>query len=162
VRARWPGRIILKGVLDEADAREAVRCGVEAIVVSNHGGRQLDGAPSVARMLPRIADAVGDDLLLLADSGARSGLDVLRLLALGAKGVLLGRAYAYALAAAGQGGVENMLDIFAAELRGGVGVGGGGGGGGGGDGVVWCGGGEGRRAGDFGVIARKSRRYAAA
>ncbi|TRL38423.1 L-lactate dehydrogenase [Methylosinus sporium] len=117
VRARWPGRIILKGVLDEADARDAVRCGVEAIVVSNHGGRQLDGAPSVARMLPRIADAVGDDLLLLADSGARSGLDVLRLLALGAKGVLLGRAYAYALAAAGEAGVENMLDIFAAELR---------------------------------------------
>ncbi|HEY8065762.1 MAG TPA: L-lactate dehydrogenase [Methylosinus sp.] len=117
VRARWGGRIILKGVLDEADARDAVRCGVEAIVVSNHGGRQLDGAPSVARMLPRIADAVGDDLLLLADSGARSGLDVLRLLALGAKGVLLGRAYAYALAAAGQGGVETMLDIVAAELR---------------------------------------------
>lgn len=117
VRARWPGHIILKGVLDEADARDAVRCGVEAIIVSNHGGRQLDGAPSVARMLPRIADAVGDDLLLLADSGARSGLDVLRLLALGAKGVLLGRAYAYALAAAGQGGVENMLDIFAVELR---------------------------------------------
>ncbi|WP_024879137.1 L-lactate dehydrogenase [Methylosinus sp. LW3] len=117
VRARWPGRIILKGVLDEADARDAMRCGVEAIIVSNHGGRQLDGAPSVARMLPRIADAVGDDLLLLADSGARSGLDVLRLLALGAKGVALGRAYAYALAAAGQAGVENMLDIFAAELR---------------------------------------------
>ncbi|BBU61668.1 L-lactate dehydrogenase [Methylosinus sp. C49] len=117
VRARWPGRIILKGVLDEADARDAVRCGVEAIIVSNHGGRQLDGARSVARMLPRIADAVGDDLLLLADSGARSGLDVLRLLALGARGVALGRAYAFALAAAGQGGVETMLDIFAAELR---------------------------------------------
>jgi L-lactate dehydrogenase (cytochrome) len=117
VRARWGGRIILKGVLDEADARDAVRCGVEAIVVSNHGGRQLDGAPSVARMLPRIADAVGDDLLLFADSGVRSGLDVLRLLALGAKGVLLGRAYAYALAAAGQAGVETMLDIVAAELR---------------------------------------------
>lgn len=117
VRERWPGRIILKGVLDETDARDAMRCGVEAIVVSNHGGRQLDGAPSVARMLPRIADAVGDDLLLFADSGVRSGLDVLRLLALGAKGVLLGRVYAYALAAGGQAGVENMLDIFAADLR---------------------------------------------
>jgi len=117
VRDRWPGRMIVKGVLDEADARDAVRFGVEAIVVSNHGGRQLDGAPSVARMLPRIADAVGDDLLLFADSGVRSGLDVLRMLALGAKGVLLGRAYAYALAAGGQAGVENVLDIFAAELR---------------------------------------------
>ena len=128
----------LKGVLDEADARDAVRFGVEAIVVSNHGGRQLDGAPSVARMLPRIADAVGDDLLLFADSGVRSGLDVLRLLALGAKGVLLGRAYAYALAAAGRAGVENMLDIFAAELR---------------VGMMLCGVGEvkGVGAGDFGV-----------
>jgi L-lactate dehydrogenase (cytochrome) len=117
IRDRWAGRVIVKGVLDVADARDALRFGADAIVVSNHGGRQLDGAPSTALALPRIADAVGDDLLLFADSGVRSGLDVLRMLALGAKGVLLGRAYAYALATAGRAGVEHMLDIFTAELR---------------------------------------------
>lgn len=117
IRDRWAGRVIVKGVLDKEDARDAVRFGADAIVVSNHGGRQLDGAPSTARALPAIADAVGDELLVFADSGARSGVDVLRLLALGARGVLLGRAYAYALAAAGRGGVETALDMIAAELR---------------------------------------------
>ncbi len=117
IRDFWKGALIVKGVLDPEDAREAVRFGADAIVVSNHGGRQLDGALSTARALPPIADAVGDDVVVFADSGVRSGLDVLRLLALGAKGVFLGRAYAYALAADGQAGVENMLDIFANELR---------------------------------------------
>lgn len=117
IRQFWKGPIIIKGVLDAQDARDALRFGADAIVVSNHGGRQLDGAPSTARALPAIADAVGDDLVVFADSGVRSGLDVVRMLALGAKGVMLGRAAAFALAAAGRDGVENMLDIFANEMR---------------------------------------------
>lgn len=117
IRDRWAGRVIVKGVLDKEDARDAARFGADGVVVSNHGGRQLDGAPSTARALPQIADAVGDELVVFADSGVRSGLDVVRMLALGAKGVLIGRAAAYALAAAGRGGVENMLDIFANEMR---------------------------------------------
>ena len=91
--------------------------GASGIVVSNHGGRQLDGVPSTAKVLPQISDAVGNDLVVLADSGIRSGLDVVRMLALGAKGVLLGRAAAFALAAAGQAGVERMLGIFEKEMR---------------------------------------------
>ncbi|MDR6357870.1 isopentenyl diphosphate isomerase/L-lactate dehydrogenase-like FMN-dependent dehydrogenase [Pseudomonas psychrotolerans] len=94
-----------------------MRFGANGIVVSNHGGRQLDGVLSTARALPRIAQQVGSDLTVLVDSGIRSGLDVVRMLALGARGVLLGRAAVYALAAAGQGGVENLLDIFAQEMR---------------------------------------------
>jgi L-lactate dehydrogenase (cytochrome) len=117
IRSIWPGKLILKGILDVEDANEAAKTGAEALVVSNHGGRQLDGVLSTARALPAIADAVGDQLTLLADSGVRSGLDVVRMLALGAKGVLLGRAVAYALAAAGQPGVENLLDLFAREMR---------------------------------------------
>lgn len=117
IRDFWQGPMIIKGILDPEDARDAVRFGANGIVVSNHGGRQLDGAPSTARALPSIADAVGNDLLVLVDSGVRSGLDVVRMLALGAKGVMLGRAAAYALAAAGQAGVENMLEIFANEMR---------------------------------------------
>ncbi|TRQ25232.1 alpha-hydroxy-acid oxidizing protein, partial [Salmonella enterica subsp. enterica serovar Panama] len=89
----------------------AVRLGADGIVVSNHGGRQLDGAIPTARALPRVVDAVGDDLTVLADSGVRSGVDVIRLLALGAKGVLLGRAYIYALAAAGEAGVAHLLRL---------------------------------------------------
>jgi L-lactate dehydrogenase (cytochrome) len=104
-------------ILDVEDAREAVKLGADGIVVSNHGGRQLDGVPSTARALPGIADAVGDELTVLADGGVRSGLDVLRMLALGAKGVLLGRAWAYALSARGEAGVAQMLDIVEAELR---------------------------------------------
>lgn len=117
IRDFWKGPLILKGILDPEDARDAVRFGANGIVVSNHGGRQLDGALSTVKALPPIADAVGNDLEVFVDSGVRSGLDVVRMLALGAKGVLLGRAAAYALAAAGQAGVENMLEIFAKEMR---------------------------------------------
>lgn len=117
IREFWKGPLILKGILDPQDARDAVRFGANGIVVSNHGGRQLDGALSTVKALPPIADAVGNDLEVFADSGVRSGLDVVRMLALGAKGVLLGRAAAYALAAAGEAGVENMLEIFAKDMR---------------------------------------------
>jgi L-lactate dehydrogenase (cytochrome) len=117
IRDFWKGPLIIKGVLDAEDARDAKRFGANGIVVSNHGGRQLDGAVSTANALPAIADAIGDDLVVLADSGVRSGLDVVRMLALGAKGVMLGRAHAYALAARGQAGVETMLEILASEMR---------------------------------------------
>jgi L-lactate dehydrogenase (cytochrome) len=117
IREFWKGPMIIKGILDPDDARDAVKFGADGIVVSNHGGRQLDGVLSTARALPAIADAVGDDLTLLADSGLRSGLDVVRMLALGAKAVMLGRAVVYALAVAGQPGVENLLDLFAREMR---------------------------------------------
>ncbi|MFZ5707742.1 MAG: FMN-dependent L-lactate dehydrogenase LldD [Pseudomonadota bacterium] len=117
VRSLWDGPIILKGILDPEDAREAARNGVDAIIVSNHGGRQLDSVLSTARALPPIADAVGDDLVLLADGGVRSGLDVVRLLALGARTVLLGRAWVYALAGGGQAGVAHVLRLIEAEMR---------------------------------------------
>jgi L-lactate dehydrogenase (cytochrome) len=117
IRSEWQGPIVLKGVLDVEDAREAAAQGVDGLIVSNHGGRQLDGVPSTAQALPLIADAVGDQLTVLADGGVRSGLDVLRLLALGARGVLLGRAWVWALAAGGQPAVERMLALLAAELR---------------------------------------------
>ncbi len=117
IRQAWDGPLIIKGILDPDDACDAVRLGADGLVVSNHGGRQLDGALSTARALPSIADAVGDKLTVLADSGVRSGLDVVRMLALGAKGVLLGRAWVYALAAAGGGGVGQLLDMMMAEMR---------------------------------------------
>jgi len=117
IREYWKGSMVLKGILDPEDAREAVRFGADGIVVSNHGGRQLDGVLSSARALPAIADAVQGDLTILADSGVRSGLDVVRLLALGADGVLLGRAFVYALAAAGEQGVAHVLDLIASEMR---------------------------------------------
>ncbi|MDO9361935.1 MAG: FMN-dependent L-lactate dehydrogenase LldD [Sphingopyxis sp.] len=117
IRAHWNGPIVIKGILDADDARRAVEAGVDGIIVSNHGGRQLDGVPSVARALPRIADAVGDRLTLFADGGIRSGLDVVRMLALGAQGVMLGRAWAFALAAAGEAGVRHVLDLIEAEMR---------------------------------------------
>ncbi|MDC3736046.1 FMN-dependent L-lactate dehydrogenase LldD [Pseudomonas syringae pv. syringae] len=117
IREFWQGPMIIKGILDPQDARDALSFGADGIVVSNHGGRQLDGALSTAKALPPIAQAVGSDLTVLADSGIRSGLDVVRMLALGAKGVLLGRSMAYALGADGQRGVENMLDIFAREMH---------------------------------------------
>ncbi|WP_353979714.1 FMN-dependent L-lactate dehydrogenase LldD [Salinicola endophyticus] len=117
IRESWKGNLIIKGLLDKEDARDAVRMGADGIIVSNHGGRQLDGAIPTARALPHIAEAVGDELTVLADSGVRSGLDVVRMLALGAKGVLLGRAYAYALAAAGERGVSHLLELIAADLR---------------------------------------------
>ena len=117
IREIWDGPLIIKGVLDPGDAHDAVRLGADGLVVSNHGGRQLDGAVSTARALPSIADAVGDRLTVLADSGVRSGLDVVRMMALGAKGVLIGRPGVYALAAAGEAGVARLIDIFAAEMR---------------------------------------------
>jgi len=116
IRAEWNGPLIIKGILDPEDAREAAAIGADGIVVSNHGGRQLDGVPSTARALPAIADAVGGALTILADGGVRSGLDVVRMLALGANGVLLGRAWIYALAAAGEAGVTKLLDLIAKEM----------------------------------------------
>ena len=117
VRERWPGPIALKGVLDVEDARAARSAGVEGIVVSNHGGRQLDGAQSSISVLPDIAEAVGDDLTVLMDGGIRSGLDVLKALSLGAKACLIGRAWAWSLGAAGEAGVARMLAILRQELR---------------------------------------------
>lgn len=117
IRQGWDGPLIIKGILDPDDARAAADIGADGIVVSNHGGRQLDGVLSSARALPAIADAVGDRLTVLADSGVRSGLDVVRMLALGARGVLLGRAWLYALAAGGEAGVAQLLDLFAKEMR---------------------------------------------
>ncbi|KAA8559289.1 L-lactate dehydrogenase [Pseudomonas extremaustralis] len=117
IRELWKGPMIIKGILDPQDAKDAVSFGADGIVVSNHGGRQLDGVLSTTKALPPIAQAVGDDLTVLVDSGIRSGLDVVRMLALGAKACLLGRSTAYALAAEGQSGVENLLDIFAKEMR---------------------------------------------
>jgi L-lactate dehydrogenase (cytochrome) len=116
IRAEWDGPLILKGILDPEDAREAAAIGANGIVVSNHGGRQLDGVLSTARALPAIADAVGDALTVLVDGGVRNGLDVVRMLALGAQGVLLGRAWVYAMAAAGEGGVTQLLDLIAKEM----------------------------------------------
>lgn len=117
IRAVWDGPLIIKGILDPDDARAAADVGADGIVVSNHGGRQLDGVLSTARALPPIADAVGDRLTVLADSGVRSGLDVVRMLALGAHGVLLGRAWLYALAARGEAGVAQLLDLIEKEMR---------------------------------------------
>jgi L-lactate dehydrogenase (cytochrome) len=117
IRASWEGPLIIKGILDPEDARAAADLGADGIVVSNHGGRQLDGVLSSTKALPAIADAVGDRLTVLADSGVRSGLDVVRLLALGASGVLLGRAWLYALAAGGEGGVAKLLDLMSREMR---------------------------------------------
>ncbi|MGE5501909.1 MAG: L-lactate dehydrogenase [Ignavibacteriales bacterium] len=117
IRERWGGPIVIKGVLDPGDAKDAVKAGVDGIVVSNHGGRQLDGVLSGVRALPPIADAVGNDLTILMDGGVRSGLDVVKALALGAKGVLLGRAWAWALGGAGQGGVAHMLQIIRQEMH---------------------------------------------
>jgi L-lactate dehydrogenase (cytochrome) len=117
LRRRWSGRLVLKGILDADDAREALNHGIDGIVVSNHGGRQLDGVPSTAAALPAIAAAVSGRMAVLVDGGVRSGLDVVRMLALGAQGVLLGRAWAYALGAAGGAGVSRLLQIMDAEIR---------------------------------------------
>ncbi len=116
VRENWDGPIVIKGVLDPVDAREAVRAGAQGLVVSNHGGRQLDGVKSSISALPRIVDAVGGDLEVFMDGGVRSGLDVLKALALGAKACFLGRAWAYALGAGGQPMVEKMLGTIRSEL----------------------------------------------
>ena len=117
IRSRWKGPLILKGILDVDDAREAARLGADGLVVSNHGGRQLDGVPSTARALPPIVDAVSDRLTVLVDGGVRSGLDVVRMLSLGARGVLLGRSWVYALGADGERGVTRVLELMKAEMR---------------------------------------------
>lgn len=117
VRERWKGPLIIKGVLDPEDAARVVDLGADGLVVSNHGGRQLDGVLSSTRALPPIVEAVGGRITVLADGGVRSGLDVVRMLALGADGVMLGRAWAYALAARGQAGVEHVLQLIEAEMR---------------------------------------------
>lgn len=117
IREFWDGPMIIKGILDPEDARDAVSFGADGIVVSNHGGRQLDGVLSSARALPAIADAVKGDLAILVDSGIRSGLDVVRMIALGADTVLLGRAFIYALAVAGGAGVSNLLNLIEKEMR---------------------------------------------
>jgi L-lactate dehydrogenase (cytochrome) len=117
VRSQWDGPLVIKGILDPEDARTAAASGVDGILVSNHGGRQLDGALSSARALPPIADAVAGRVKILADGGVRSGLDVVRMLALGADFVLMGRAWAYALAARGEAGVAHILRLIDAEMR---------------------------------------------
>jgi len=117
IRSEWQGPLLVKGILDADDARQAASLGADGIVVSNHGGRQLDGVPSAARALPAIVDAVGDRLAVLADGGVRSGLDVVRMLALGARAVLVGRPWAFALGGAGQAGVAHVLQLLQAEMR---------------------------------------------
>ena len=109
--------MIIKGILDPKDAKDAVLFGADGIVVSNHGGRQLDGVLSSARALPPIAEAVKGEIKILADSGIRNGLDIVRMIALGADACMIGRSFVYALGAAGQLGVENMLDIFKKEMH---------------------------------------------
>jgi L-lactate dehydrogenase (cytochrome) len=116
IKSLWPGKLILKGILDVEDARTATKTGAAAIVVSNHGGRQLDGAPSSIAMLPPIVEAVGSDIEVMFDGGIRSGQDILRAVALGARSCLCGRAYIYGLGAGGQAGVAAAIDIMRKEL----------------------------------------------
>jgi L-lactate dehydrogenase (cytochrome) len=117
LRSLWDGKIALKGILDADDAREAVDHGADAIIVSNHGGRQLDDVPSSVRALPAIADAVGGDCEVLMDGGIRSGLDVVKALSMGARACLIGRPWAYAVAARGEKGVDHVLRILREEMR---------------------------------------------
>ena len=116
VKQRWPGKLILKGILDPEDAQLAADSGADALVVSNHGGRQLDGAPSSISALPPIADAVGNDIEVMFDGGIRSGQDIARALALGARSCMSGRAYVYGLGAAGEAGVARAIEIMRNEL----------------------------------------------
>jgi L-lactate dehydrogenase (cytochrome) len=116
VRKHWDGKLVVKGVLDPEDARKAVQAGVDGIVVSNHGGRQLDSVPSSTRALPAIVDAVGDEVEVLADGGVRTGLDVVKLISLGARAVLIGRAWAWAVAARGEPGVRHMLKVLRSDI----------------------------------------------
>jgi L-lactate dehydrogenase (cytochrome) len=117
IRSIWPGKLILKGILDVEDAEIAAKSGAQALVVSNHGGRQLDGAPSSIEVLPEIVDAVGSQMEVMFDGGIRSGQDVMRALALGAKSCMIGRAYAYGLGAGGQEGVAKAISLIAKELE---------------------------------------------
>ena len=116
IKQRWGGKLVLKGVMEPEDARLAVESGADAIIVSNHGGRQLDGAPSSISALPRVVHAVGKDIEVWVDGGIRSGQDVLRAAALGARGTMIGRAFLYALGAMGEQGVQRCLEIIAKEL----------------------------------------------
>ena len=116
VREQWPGRLVVKGVLDPEDARRAAAAGVDGIVVSNHGGRQLDSVLSTVRALPEVVDAVGDEVTILADGGVRTGLDVVKMLALGARAVLIGRAWAWAVAARGEAGVRHVLHVIRSDI----------------------------------------------
>ena len=116
IRSIWPGKLILKGILDVEDAELAAKTGAQAIVVSNHGGRQLDGAPSSIEVLPEIVDSVGSQIEIMFDGGIRTGMDVVRALALGAKSCMIGRAYCYGLGAGGEAGVAKAIDILAKEM----------------------------------------------
>jgi L-lactate dehydrogenase (cytochrome) len=116
IKSLWPGKLILKGILDVEDARIAAKSGAAALVVSNHGGRQLDGAPSSISALPPIVDAVGTDIEVMFDGGIRSGQDIARALALGARSCMSGRAYIYGLGAAGLAGVARAIEIMRNEL----------------------------------------------
>ncbi len=117
LRGQWRGKLLLKGILDADDARHAVACGADGIVVSNHGGRQLDGVAATASKLPDIVAAVGGQTEILVDGGIRSGVDVFRALALGANGVMIGRPWAWALAAGGEAALSSLLHSWQQELR---------------------------------------------
>ncbi|MBV9260640.1 MAG: alpha-hydroxy-acid oxidizing protein [Pseudolabrys sp.] len=117
IRKNWNGKLVIKGVLDSEDAKIAADVGANAIVVSNHGGRQLDGAPATITVLPEIAETIGDHLEVLFDGGIRSGQDVVKALALGAKGCLIGRAFVYGLAAMGEKGVAKALSLIREEMK---------------------------------------------
>jgi L-lactate dehydrogenase (cytochrome) len=116
VREHWRGPLVLKGILDPEDARRAAELGVEGVVVSNHGGRQLDSVPSTVRALPDVVEAVGDQVEVLVDGGVRTGLDVVKMVALGARAVLIGRPWAWAVAARGQAGVRHILKVLRADM----------------------------------------------
>jgi L-lactate dehydrogenase (cytochrome) len=116
VRSLWPGKLILKGILDVEDARTAVKTGASALIVSNHGGRQLDGAPSSISALPKVVDAVGGDIEVMFDGGIRTGADVMRALALGARSCMIGRSYIYGLGAGGEAGVAKAIEVLGKEL----------------------------------------------
>jgi L-lactate dehydrogenase (cytochrome) len=116
VREHWDGRLLVKGVLDPEDARRAVEVGVDGVIVSNHGGRQLDSVASTVNALPDVVDAVGGQAEVLVDGGIRTGLDVVKMLALGAKAVLIGRVWVWAVAARGQAGVRHILDVMKADM----------------------------------------------
>ncbi|HEX8053339.1 MAG TPA: L-lactate dehydrogenase [Thermoleophilaceae bacterium] len=116
VREHWNGRLVVKGVLDPEDARRAADAGVDGVVVSNHGGRQLDSVPSTARALPDVVDAIGDEVEVLVDGGVRTGLDVVKMVALGARAVLIGRPWAWAVAARGQAGVRHVIEGMRADI----------------------------------------------
>ncbi len=116
IRSIWPGKLVIKGLLDSDDAKNAVKLGADAVVVSNHGGRQLDGAPSSISALPAVAQAVGSETEVLFDGGTRTGADIMRALALGARACLIGRAYVYGLGAGGEAGVAKAIEILKKEL----------------------------------------------